>query len=108
MAGQDEKYTNAQNMLLYPEQCAGARAMLGWTQQDLAEAAGVARRTIVLFEQRTRIPHRRILRDIREALERHVMLIDAASDGGPGVRLKLWSRPEAATVPEGSDDPDVQ
>ncbi|MFL6835084.1 MAG: helix-turn-helix transcriptional regulator, partial [Xanthobacteraceae bacterium] len=35
-----------------------ARAMLGWSQSQLAEAAGVSRATVVDFERGLRIPHR--------------------------------------------------
>ncbi|MEF2549666.1 helix-turn-helix domain-containing protein [Aurantimonas sp. E1-2-R+4] len=38
------------------EQCRGARAMLGWSQGDLAEAANVSRQTIADFERGARKP----------------------------------------------------
>ncbi|WP_280948385.1 helix-turn-helix domain-containing protein [Mesorhizobium jarvisii] len=45
------------------QQCRAARAMLGWSQGDLAEAAAVSRTTIVDFERSIRIPHRNNLVD---------------------------------------------
>ena len=43
---------------------------LGWTQDDLAKASTVAKRTIAEFELGNRVPYDRTLRDIREAFER--------------------------------------
>ena len=70
-----------------------ARALLGWSQSDLEAASGVSRRTIADFETGARVPHARILRDLREALEPGVVFLDADSDYGPGVRLRV-SPPE--------------
>lgn len=50
-------------------QCRAARALLGWTQAQLADAAGVARKTIANFESSARPLHRRTRRDITAALE---------------------------------------
>jgi transcriptional regulator with XRE-family HTH domain len=75
-------------MLITPEQCRGARAMLSWSRDELAAAAKVAVRTLVDFERGARRPHDRTLRDIRAALEEAgVMFIDA-NGGGAGVRLR--------------------
>lgn len=38
------------------EQCRGARAMLGWSQDELARAANIARQTVADFERGARIP----------------------------------------------------
>lgn len=51
-------------------QTRAARAWLGWTQDDLARASTVAKRTIAEFELGNRVPYDRTLRDIREAFER--------------------------------------
>lgn len=51
-------------------QTRAARAWLGWTQDDLAKASTVAKRTIAEFELGNRVPYDRTLRDIREAFER--------------------------------------
>lgn len=51
-----------------PRQCAAARALLGWSQADLAEAAGVGVRTVSTYETgEHRAPRR--LDAIRTALE---------------------------------------
>lgn len=75
-------------MIITPEQCRGARAMLNWSRQTLATAAQVAERTVVDFERGARKPLDRTLRDIRSALENAgVVFIDEGDGGGPGVRL---------------------
>jgi DNA-binding XRE family transcriptional regulator len=55
------------------EQLRAARGWLGWSQQQLAEAAKVNRKTLVDFETGSSVPHPRTLRDIRSALEKRVI-----------------------------------
>ncbi|WP_245451673.1 helix-turn-helix transcriptional regulator [Mesorhizobium waimense] len=69
------------------EQCRGARAMLGWSQAELAEAASVSRATVVDFERGLRIPHRNNLGAIREALEAAGIEFIPENGRGAGVRL---------------------
>ena len=72
-----------------PQQCRAARAILGWSQADLAEAALVGRRTLANFENGTKSINARTVRDIRAALETAgVIFLDADQDAGPGVRLR--------------------
>jgi transcriptional regulator with XRE-family HTH domain len=52
-----------------PELCRAARGLLGWSQQDLATRAQVARKTVAGFELSQVTPHRRTLRDVVTALE---------------------------------------
>src|SRR5579883_3234392 len=52
-----------------PAQCRGARALLRWTQDRLAERAAVARKTVADFELGNRSLHRRTRLDITIALE---------------------------------------
>ncbi|RWA74057.1 MAG: helix-turn-helix domain-containing protein [Mesorhizobium sp.] len=66
------------------EQCRGARAMLGWSQDELAKAANVARQTIADFERGARVPIANNIASIRHTLERAG--IEFLSDNG--VRLK--------------------
>jgi transcriptional regulator with XRE-family HTH domain len=73
-------------------QCRGARAMLGWSQGDLAARANVARQTVVDFERGARTPYPNNLSAIRGALEAAGVEFLDADNGGPGVRL---ARPEA-------------
>jgi transcriptional regulator with XRE-family HTH domain len=72
---------------LLPEQVRAARAMLGWSQNDLAGRASVAKQTLADFERGARTPYPRTLDDIREALEVGGILFFGEDEaGGPGVR----------------------
>jgi transcriptional regulator with XRE-family HTH domain len=57
------------NKSITPELCRGARALLGWSQQDLAARAEVARTTIADYELGQISPQHRTLRDLIAALE---------------------------------------
>lgn len=70
------------------EQCRAARAMLGWSQGDLADAATVSRTTVVDFERGVRIPHRNNLAAIRRAFEVAGIEFIPENGGGAGLRLK--------------------
>lgn len=50
-----------------PEQCRTARAMLNWSQDDLAARADVSKKTIADFERGSRLPYRLTLDDICSA-----------------------------------------
>lgn len=52
-----------------PEQCRAARALAGMSQQDLADAAEVAKATIANFETGNRKPYKRTLGALQAALE---------------------------------------
>ncbi|MFQ3453892.1 helix-turn-helix transcriptional regulator [Bradyrhizobium sp. UFLA01-814] len=73
-------------------QCAAARALVGWSQDELALAAQVSRATIANFESNTRIePSQRNLLSIVASLEQKgVMFIpeDVERGLGAGVRLR--------------------
>nr|WP_280985129.1 helix-turn-helix transcriptional regulator [Gluconobacter morbifer] len=69
-------------------QCRGARAMLGISQTELAEAASVSRQTIVDFERGARTPYANNLAALRKALEAAGVEFIPQNGGGPGVRLK--------------------
>lgn len=76
-------------MSLTPQQCRAARGLLGWTQEKLAEQAGVSRSTIRGFESGQHVLHRGSAAVIRGALETAgVMLLEPDSQAGPGVRLR--------------------
>lgn len=74
------------------KQCAAARALVGWSQDKLAEAAQIARATIATFENNSRIePSQRNLNSIIASLEHAgVQFIpeDVQVGLGPGVRLR--------------------
>jgi transcriptional regulator with XRE-family HTH domain len=70
-----------------PAQCRAARALLDWSQDDLAQAAEVGVVTLRQFERGATEPRRAILAALRRALEEAgVRFIDRG--GGPGVRLR--------------------
>ncbi|MBZ9904248.1 MULTISPECIES: helix-turn-helix transcriptional regulator [unclassified Mesorhizobium] len=69
------------------QQCRAARAMLEWSQGDLAEAAAVSRTTIVDFERSIRIPHRNNLSAIRRAFEAAGIEFLPENGGGAGLRF---------------------
>lgn len=54
-------------MLLSPQQCKAARALLDWSQGDLARKSRVSPSTLANFEAGKRIPYDRTLADIVEA-----------------------------------------
>ena len=75
-------------MIMYPEQCRGARAMLGWSRERLAKSSNVSIRTIVDFERGARKPYDRTLIDVRKAFEdAGISFIDKNGEG-PGVQLR--------------------
>ncbi|MDH4992405.1 helix-turn-helix transcriptional regulator [Aquamicrobium lusatiense] len=73
--------------MISSEQCRGARAMLGWSQGQLATKAAVSRATVVDFERGTRVPHRNNLTAIRVALETAGIVFIPDNGGGLGVRF---------------------
>ncbi len=69
-----------------PNQSKAARALLSWSQTNLAEAAGLGLSTIKDYESGRRKPHSRNLSKIDSAFsERGIEFLNG--DGGPGVRL---------------------
>jgi DNA-binding XRE family transcriptional regulator len=71
-----------------PSQCRAARALVAMSQDRLAEASGVAKRTIASFEKEDRQPYERTISALREALESVGVEFIAENGGGAGVRLK--------------------
>jgi transcriptional regulator with XRE-family HTH domain len=61
--------------MLTPEQCRAARGWLGWTQQELADKAGVGLSTVRAFESGQRAPIKNNLAALQRAVE------------GAGIRL---------------------
>ena len=70
-------------------QCRAARALLGWSREDLAAASSVSKMTLADFETGKRNPYPRTLVDIRDAFRvAGVAFIDAGADlQGSGVRF---------------------
>ena len=73
-------------------QCRAARALIGWSQDQLASAAKVAKATIANFEAGRRSPYDRTLDDMRAALESAGVIFVDENGEGPGVRLRKGKR----------------
>ncbi|MFT6675923.1 MAG: transcriptional regulator with XRE-family HTH domain [Sulfitobacter sp.] len=69
-------------------QCRAARAILGITQQDLADASNVNKRTIMDFESGKRTPVPATITTLRLALESAGAVFIPENGGGAGVRLR--------------------
>ncbi|OQP87589.1 transcriptional regulator [Rhizobium rhizosphaerae] len=69
------------------EQCRAARALLGWSQDQLAASSKVAKATIANFESGKRTPYERTLADLRGSLEAAGVVFIPENGGGAGVRL---------------------
>lgn len=76
-------------MALLPEQCRAARGLLNWTQERLAQYAGVSRSTIKDFECNRHALHRSSEYLLLGAFQKHGVKFLFEKDAGPGVQLKL-------------------
>jgi DNA-binding XRE family transcriptional regulator len=74
--------------MITPAQCRAARALIDWTQQDLAKAAGVGKVTVRQFEMGNAEPRQATLTVMKMALEDAGVEFIKENGGGPGVRLK--------------------
>ncbi|AWI90300.1 transcriptional regulator [Methylobacterium sp. DM1] len=77
--------------MIDPTQIRAARAILGWTMEDLSGKAGVSLASIKNIERGVTDPRASTLRAIQGALEDGgVIFLDAGDvrPGGKGVRLK--------------------
>lgn len=78
------------------ETCRAARALLGWSQQQLASAANVGLSTVRGFETGTTRPVPNNLMAMREALEKAGIQFIPENGGGAGVRKR---KPGTAPIP---------
>jgi transcriptional regulator with XRE-family HTH domain len=76
--------------MLAPAQCRAARGLLDWSQQKLADKAGVGIVTIRQFEGKKGEPRRATLMVIQHALE--AAGIEFTNGEQPGVRLRKIGR----------------
>lgn len=77
--------------IISAEQCRAARAAVGWSQIELAEAASVSRPTVQEFERGARMPHRNHLVALRVALEGKGVRFWAPEDGMSGLQFPAAS-----------------
>ena len=78
--------------MITPAQCRAARGLLDWTQQELADRAGVGIVTVRQFEGGLNEPRRATLEVIRRALESAGVEFIQEDGGGPGVRIRKGHR----------------
>ncbi len=71
-----------------PATCRAARALLNWSQTQLASAARVGLSTVKSYEAERTVPIRNNLEAIERALEAAGVEFIAENGGGAGVRLK--------------------
>jgi transcriptional regulator with XRE-family HTH domain len=83
-----------------PAQMRAARSWLGMSQQGLADAAGVNRKTIIDFESGLRTPFAGTLTRISEALEKAGIefLFDASAPAGIRARKKSGEDPKTCLL----------
>jgi transcriptional regulator with XRE-family HTH domain len=70
-------------------QCRAARGLLNWSQERLAEAAGISQATVAGFESGQSNTMRNNILVMRLALEDGGVEFIDKNGGGPGVRLKV-------------------
>ncbi|MDG1772193.1 MAG: helix-turn-helix transcriptional regulator [Oceanicoccus sp.] len=75
-------------ILISPETCRAARALLNISQSDLAKTANLSKQTLVDFERGARTPYPNNLLALQSALENlGVEFIAADAKSGSGVRF---------------------
>ena len=74
--------------MITPAQCRAARALLDWSQQQLATAARVGVVTVRQFEAAAVQPRPATLDVVQRALEAGGVEFIAENGGGAGVRLR--------------------
>lgn len=82
---QDGGYSH---LMMTPAQCRAARALLDWSQQQLADSARIGNATIRNFEAGRSSPQNATLDVLRRALEAAGVEFIPENGGGAGVRLK--------------------
>lgn len=73
--------------MLTPAQCRAARALVDWSQEDLAEASHLGVSTVRDFEKGRRVPTHNNLAAIVRALEAASVEFIPENGSGAGVRL---------------------
>ena len=74
--------------MMTPAQCRAARALLDWSQQQLAEASKIGNATIRNFESGRSTPQHATLALLRMTLEAAGVIFVPENGEGPGVRLR--------------------
>jgi transcriptional regulator with XRE-family HTH domain len=77
--------------MVTPAQSRAARGLLDWSQQDLADEAGIGIVTVRQLEGGANAPRRATLEVVRRAFESAGVEFIEENGGGPGVRLRARS-----------------
>jgi transcriptional regulator with XRE-family HTH domain len=84
-----QSWSRTPAVVLTPQQLRAARALLGWSREDLAEKSGVGAGTIKDFEINNSDPKQGTVQKWQRALEAGgVKFIDPDEMDGAGVRLR--------------------
>ena len=81
--------------MLTPEQCRAARGWFGWTQQELADKAGIGVSTVRAFEAGYRMPVRNNLGAIQRAFEASGVQFLSDGDRATGISVAVLVPQEA-------------
>jgi transcriptional regulator with XRE-family HTH domain len=73
-------------------QCRAARGLIAWSQQDLAQRAGIGTVAVHQLENGTSSPRRATLDVVRRAFETAGVEFIDENGGGAGVRLRKAQR----------------
>lgn len=76
-----------------PAQLRAARALIGWSREQLAHAAGSTERTIARIELAETLPRPATLQSLRTALEAAGVIFVDENGEGAGVRLRKTGSP---------------
>ena len=74
--------------MITPAQCRAARGLIGWSQQDLANKAGVGTVAVHQLESGTSQPRHATLDVVKRAFETAGVEFIDENGGGAGVRLR--------------------
>jgi transcriptional regulator with XRE-family HTH domain len=93
-------------MLLTPEMCRAARALLSWNPQQLASAAGLTRTTVHRFETGGAIrlsSAEAMLQALQNAGLEFIPAGAKSMDGGPGLRTIPMAEPEVVAAEDAAE-----
>ena len=79
--------------MITPAQCRAARALLGWTQDELAQASNVSAVTIRNFENRKTTPQASTLSLLQLVFEKHGVFF--IHEGGEGIGVRFGPGPKS-------------
>ena len=79
---------NGTSSAITSSQVRAARALLGWTLDQLIAASGVPKRTLIRFENSDGVPRPTTVAAIRTAIEAAGVEFIPENGGGVGVRMK--------------------